>query len=68
MYIIHVANKALFENEETPLPESLSETAVVEMLEEAKPKQDKKKIKVIASMFGRETPVELDSASVQAIV
>ena len=29
---------------------------------------DKKKIKVIASMFGRETPVELDSDSVQAIV
>ena len=28
---------------------------------------DKKKIKVIASMFGRETPVELDSDSVQAI-
>ena len=29
---------------------------------------DKKKIKVLASMFGRETPVELDSDSVQAIV
>lgn len=29
---------------------------------------DKKKIKVLASMFGRETPVELDSDSVEAIV
>lgn len=29
--------------------------------------EDKKKIKVIASMFGRETPVELDSDSVEAI-
>ena len=28
---------------------------------------DKKKIKVIASMFGRETPVELDSDSVEVI-
>lgn len=29
--------------------------------------EDKKKIKVIASMFGRETPVELDSTSVERI-
>ena len=29
--------------------------------------EDKKKIKVIASMFGRETPVELDSDSVEVI-
>ncbi len=29
--------------------------------------EDKKKIKVLASMFGRETPVELDSADVEAI-
>ena len=29
--------------------------------------EDKKKIKVIASMFGRETPVELDSDSVELI-
>jgi len=28
---------------------------------------DKKKIKVMASMFGRETPVELDSDSVELI-
>lgn len=29
--------------------------------------QDKKKIKVLASMFGRETPVELDSDSVELL-
>lgn len=29
--------------------------------------EDKKKIKVIASIFGRETPVELDSGSVELI-
>ncbi len=29
--------------------------------------EDKKKIKVIASMFGRETPVELESGSVERI-
>ena len=40
------AYKALLETEATPLPEKLSEDAVVQMLEDAKPKQDKKKIKL----------------------
>lgn len=39
--------KALLESEQTPLPERLSESAVVEKLEQAQPKQDKKKIKVL---------------------
>ena len=39
--------KAMLETEPTPLPENLGEDAVVQMLEEAKPQQDKKKIKLL---------------------
>ena len=59
--------KALFENEETPLPESLSETAVVEMLEEAKPKQDKKKIKVFPRVVAAAAAVAVVATSVWLI-
>ena len=38
--------KTILESEPTPLPESLREENIVQMLDEANPKQDKKKIKL----------------------
>ncbi len=61
------AYKELFETEKTPLPESLGETAVVNMLEKAQPKQDKKKIKVFPRVAAAAAAVAVVAASVWLI-
>ena len=59
--------KELFEQEATPLPESLFEEAIVQKLEDAQPKQDKKKIKVFPRVVAAAAAVAIVATSVWMI-